>query len=306
MRPAPSIRDHDPFRGVLVFVAIAEESSVRRAAVRLGVSPAAVSKALLALEAELGVTLFVRGPRAVTLTREGETFLAHCRPALSAVESGRAALESGKRQPQGEVVITAPFVAAEVVARALALLRDRHPRLSFSLRITDRMTRLGEERVDVAVRIGALEDSSLVARKLGGTRLVTVASPAYLARAGVPRTPAELDAHACIAALGPRGKPHAWRFAGGASREVRALVIADHGPSVLFAAMSGVGIAQVFDFMAEPHLASGALARVLDPETAAGPDVFAVCAPGRTASPRVRATIDALRESFARPPVETR
>jgi LysR family transcriptional regulator for bpeEF and oprC len=288
----------DPFRGVAVFVVAAEAKSFRRAAIELGVSAAAVSKAILKLEDELGVPLFVRGARAVSLTRDGEAFLAHTRPAVLAVRSGRTLMESGRKQPEGVLVVSAPFVVAPLVTAAIALLRERHPRLTFSLRVTDRIARIGEEGVDVAVRVGALEDASLAARKLRGTKLYTVASPDYLARASVPRTVDALDAHTCISSLGPRGKPYAWLFASG-PRVVRSVLEVDHGPSVLSAAIAGVGLGQVLDFMAEQHLADQTLVRVLADQTASGPDVLAVFAAGRAASPRVRVAVDALREALA-------
>lgn len=203
------------FRGIVPFVAVAEEGSMRRAAVRLGVSPAAVSKAVARLEAEVGLALVARGGRRATLTREGEVFFGRCRPAVAAVEHARATLDEVRREPAGELVLSVPFVATGLVAPVLASLRLRHPRLSFRLRVTDEPSRLAEERVDVAVRIGALADSSLVARRLAGTRLLTVAAPSYLARRGEVSRLEDLDEHDCLVLIGPSGRPWPWVFASG-------------------------------------------------------------------------------------------
>jgi LysR family transcriptional regulator for bpeEF and oprC len=289
--------DPDLFRGVVPFVTVAETGSVRAAGARLGVSGAAISKAIQVLEREAGVKLFVRGARSLSLTTEGEAFLAACRPAVLAVDAGRAALESGRIEVLGELVISAPFVAASLLAGAVRLLRERHTALRVTLRITDRLARLGEEGVDIGVRIGRLEASALVARRLRATRLVTVASPSYLARAGHPAVPAALGKHDTIVVIAPDGRPFEWRFRGG-TVAVSGRLHVDHGPSVLHAVLGGLGVGQLFDWMAEPHLRDGSLVEVFADLVAPGPDVWAVCAPGRQATARVRAGLDALAEGF--------
>jgi DNA-binding transcriptional LysR family regulator len=285
------------FRGVVPFVAVAEAGSFRRAAVQLGVSPAAVSKAVRALEQELGATLFVRGARTAALTREGALLLPRCQGAVSAVRDARASIESARKEPQGELVVSVPFIGAGLVTPALARLRVRHPRLAFRLVVTDRLSRLAEEEIDVAVRIGPLADSALVARRLCGTALWTVAAPSYLARAGVPARPSDLDAHACLVLVGPHGKPRAWPFRRG-EHAVPATLLVDHGPTLTDAAVAGLGVAQLFDFMAADLVREGKLVRVLEDETAPGPPVHALCAPGRRATARVRAAFDAFADAF--------
>lgn len=289
--------DLDLFRGVVPFVAMAEEQSFRKAAARLGVSPAAVSKAVGGLEKELGITLCVRGPRAVTLTREGEMFFESCRGAVTSVMGARAMVEGARREPSGQLVVSAPFVIAQMIPPALAILRARHPRLTFRVAVSDRLARLGEEPVDVALRVGPLSDSALIAKKLRETRLVVVASPAYLARAGTPRDPSELDAHDCLVTLAPSGKPHPWLFRSG-PREVRPLLSLDHAPSLVDALLAGLGVAQVLDFMVDGLVRLGKLTQIFADEVAVGPSIHAVCAPGRRASPRVRAAFEAFAGAF--------
>jgi DNA-binding transcriptional LysR family regulator len=289
--------DLDLFRGVVPFVTVVEEESFRRAAARLGVSPAAVSKAVSNLERDLGHALLVRGPRAVTLTREGELFFASCRPAVTSVMGARALVEGARREPQGQLVVSAPFAVAALVAPALAILRARHPRLSFRLVVTDRLSRLGEEPVDVAVRVGPLGDSSLIARRLRGTRVVTVASPAYLARAGTPRKPADLEERDAIVLVGPSGKPYPWLFRSG-PRAMTPLVALDYAPALIDAALAGLGVTQAFDFMVDALVRAGRLVALLQDEVAEGPPVHAVCAPGKKATSRVRAAFDAFADAF--------
>jgi DNA-binding transcriptional LysR family regulator len=289
--------DLDLFRGVVPFVCVVEEKSFRRAAARLGVSPAAVSKSVSALERELGHALLERGPRAVTLTREGEAFFEGCRPAVTSVIGARAVVEGARREPTGQLVVTHPFAVASLVPPALAILRTRHPRLSFRLVVTDRLARLAEEQVDVAVRVGPLVDSALVARRLRGTRIVLVASPSYLARAGTPRRLDDIDAHDAIVLVATSGKPYPWLFRAGA-REVKPRVALDFAPALVDAALAGLGLAQAFDFMVDAHVRAGNLVQLFPEEVAEGPVVHAVCAPGRKATARVRVAFDAFADAF--------
>jgi DNA-binding transcriptional LysR family regulator len=290
--------DLDLFRGVVPFVTVVEEKSFRKAAARLGVSAAAVSKAVGALEGDLGATLLVRGPRAVTLTREGELFFESARPAVTSMLGARALVEGARREPSGQLVVSVPFVVAALVPPALSILRARHPRLSFRLVVTDRLARLGEEAIDVAVRVGPLADSSLVARRLRITRLALVAAPSYLARAGTPKKPADLEGHDAIVVVAPSGKPYPWLFKSG-PREVRPRLSLDHAPSVVDAALAGLGVTQAFDYMVEPLVRAGRLVALCADEMVDGPAVHAVCTPGRKASPRVRAAFEAFADAFA-------
>lgn len=288
----------DLFRGVVPFVAVAEAGSFRGAALQLKVSPAAISKSVQVLERELGVTLFDRDSRRVVLTKAGAAFLERCRPAVAAVSSARAVVDDARKEPKGELVFSVPFVLAPLLMPALARLSHRYPALSFTVKVSDALSKLAEESVDVALRMGVLADSSLVARRLMGTRLVTIASPAYLARATELKTLAQLDDHECLGLTGPSGRPHPWLFSSG-PRPVKASLMLDHGPSLVHGALAGLGVTQAFDFMVKPLLAEGKLVQVLPALAAAGPEVHAVCAPGRKATAAVRAAFDVLTEAFA-------
>ncbi len=287
----------DSFRGVVPFVAVAEEKSFRRAAQRLQVSPAAVSKAIATLEEDVGHALFTRTTRAVALTRQGELFFERCQQALAAVRGAREALASAHKEPSGRLGISVPFIAAKLLTPALALLSSRFPSLTFDVRVNDQLSRFAEEPVDVAVRIGTLATSSLVARKLQKTRLLTIASPAYLAKHGTPTRPAQLNQHHCLVIRGPDNKPRAFWLSSG-ELALRPTLLVDHGPTLIDAALAGLGITQGFDFMVDELIRDGKLVELLPEFSVPGPDIFAVCPAGRRASANVRAAFDALAEVF--------
>ncbi len=293
------------FSGVLPFFHVAQEKSFRRAGERLGVTSAAVSKAVLRLEEDLGVKLLVRTSRSVTLTPEGALFAARCGEAIASLRAGRELLLEAQRQPTGEVKVTVPFILGRLVAKNLTPLAVRYPRLAFRVTTTDRLVSLVDESVDVAVRIGTLDDSSLIARPLRGSRWVTVASPGYAARRGVPATPEALGDHVCCQFVAPDGRPRDWTFADPKSRaatsvKVKARLLVDQGELLLEAAESGLGLCQVLDFMVGEHLAAGRLVEVLGAFRAEGPPITALTLPERSRAPAVRALVDHLADAFRR------
>lgn len=291
----------DLFAGVLPFVRAAEERSFGRAAASLGVTTAAVSKAVRKLEDDLGVRLLDRSSRVVSLTREGEVFLERCQSAVLNVRGAREAIEGIRREPHGEISATFPFILAPFVVSSLPRLAAQYPRLSFRFDVSDRVVRLGGESYDVAVRMGDLADSTLVSRLLRRTRWVTVAAPSYVARAGEPKTPDDLDAHNCLRFVAPNGKPAGWTFEGG--KRARAFapkgnLLINHGSYLLDAAAAGMGVCQVLDFMVTERLEAGELVEVLATASAKGPDIRAVATAARATSANVRAFIAFLVEAF--------
>lgn len=291
----------DLFAGIVPFVTAAEAGGFTAAAERLGVTPAAVSKAVRRLEAELGVRLFDRTTRRVQLSGEGRRFFERCRAAMDAVRDGRDALALARADPRGEVTLSlSPAVAPPVVAR-LGRLVARHPSLTVHLRISDRVARLVDDGVDVALRTGPLPDSTLVGRPLRRIRWATVAAPAYLATAPAPRAPADLERHRCVVFVAPGG-PAPWTFVvDGEPLVVRptARLDLDSGPLTVAAAEAGLGICQAFDFMVEDSVRAGRLVPVLEGFAADGPPMTALCLPDRQRLPRVRAVLDFLAEVFA-------
>lgn len=292
------------FSGVVPFVYTARERSFRRAAERLGVTPAAVSKAVQKLEAELGIALLHRTTRRVTLSREGELFLERCQEAMAQVRAGRESIEMSRDDPRGELTVTAPHIVGRTLIARLPRFRARYPQLHLHLRFTDRYERLVDAGIDVAIRVGDLEDSSMVARRLMRTRWVTVAAPAYLSRRGAPRRPDDLDAHDCLEFHSPRGAVVEWSFAAGTSTSARRVKTSgpfdiDQGELLLEAAVAGLGITQTLDFMVRDHVRNGRLVEVLADHAIEGPDVHGLCLPEQRAAPRVRAFLDFLAEALA-------
>jgi LysR family transcriptional regulator for bpeEF and oprC len=293
----------DPFTGVLPFVHTAEARSFRRAAERLGVTPAAVSKAVAKLEDELGVRLLDRTSRSVALTAEGEAWLARCREALAQLDAGREELMRAARVPKGSLTVSAPFILGRLLVAPLARFGSRYPAVDLHLRFTDRLAKLGDEHVDVAIRLGDLEDSSLVARRLRKTRWVTLASPAYLARRGAPRKPSDLAAHNCLAFVRPNGQPARWPFREGGEDVVirpEGTLDLDHGELLVDAALADLGVVQILDFMVGDLVRDARLVEILPEFAAEGPPVHALCAPGRQSTARIRAFLEFLVEVFAR------
>ncbi|NPD28251.1 LysR family transcriptional regulator [Corallococcus exiguus] len=294
----------DLFTGVLPFLHVAEERSFRKAAERLGVTVAAVSKAVRKLEEELGARLLERTSRQVALTSEGIAFLERAREAVAQIRAARETVAQAHRAPKGPVTVSLPFILGPVLLPRLARLQARHPQLTLHVRMSDRLSKLVEEQVDVAIRVGGMEDSSLVARRLFSTRWMTLASPAYLARHGTPEHPSLLERHACLKFVDPRGITREWHFRespGGDKAGVvrtRAAIDVDHGPALLDLAAAGAGLCQVLDFMSDARLREGALVEVLAEYAAEGPPVHALCLPGRQSVPRVRALLQHLVEEL--------
>jgi LysR family transcriptional regulator for bpeEF and oprC len=292
----------DPFAGIVAFVQTARDRSFRRAAERLGVTPAAVSKAIQRLEEDLGVQLFHRTTRRVSLSPEGEIFLARCQEAVAQVRAGRELIAMAQRDPAGELTVSLPFILGRMLVARLPRFLGRYPALKLHLRLSDRLSRLVEEGVDVAIRMGELDDSALVARRLMHTRWVTVASPTYLARHGTPARPRDLAGHNCIKFRSPRGTEVEWSFAdtrGHGKVKTSGNLDLDQGELLLEAAASGLGICQALHFMVEDYVRAGKLVEILREHAAPGPSIHALCLPGQRSSPRVRAFIDFLVDELA-------
>lgn len=291
------------FAGVLPFFHTAEALSFGRAGERLGVSTAAVSKAVQKLEERLGVKLLVRTSRSVRLTPEGVTYLERCREAIASLEAGRELMSQSRRQPSGEILVTLSFIFGRLVVPALPKLTTRYPNLEVRLSMTDQVSRLAQERIDVAVRIGAHSDSALVSRRLLSPRWVTVASPAWVARHGAPTSPDALARVNTLRFVGPDGRARSWTFLDPATgqptpRDVTGNFRVDHGDHLVDAAIAGLGVAQVLDFMVARPLRDGRLERILVTYEAPGPTVHAVSTPERSKTPNVRAFVAFLQDVF--------
>jgi DNA-binding transcriptional LysR family regulator len=295
----------DAFDGLPAFLRVADQLSFRAAAIDLGVTPAAVSRTIQRLEARLGVRLFERTTRSVRLTAEGARFVARCREALAQIRIGTGEISESRSAPRGTLVVSASPILARLVVSRLARFFLRYPGVRVDLRFTDRVVRFADEDVDVALRVGTPEEPSLVAHLLAATRWVTLASPAYLARRGTPRSLADLSGHDCLRFVPPRGGARPWTFRpyddGGdvsvtTTLEVTGALEVGHGDVLVDAALAELGIAQVLDFMVEDHLRAGRLVEVLEAAAAPGPTLHAVHP--RRPLPRVRAFVEFLEEEL--------
>lgn len=296
----------DPFRDLVPFVAVADTASFIAAARRLGIDPSAVSRAIARLERSIGVRLVHRTSRSVRLSPEGIVFAQQCRAALDSIEQARATIASALNVPSGLLRATAPqSFGRAVLVPALPKLLARHPEMRVELELTDRQVDLVHENFEAAIRIGPLDDSSLVVRTLGPSRFVTVASPAYLRRAGRPKAREALLRHRCIRYRTRDGAVRPWLFASDDARapielDVPAVLILD-GPSVVDAAIAGAGIAHIPDYLARSPVHTGALSVVFDDGADAG-TIQHVHPAARYPSARVRAFMAFVAELVTPPP----
>jgi DNA-binding transcriptional LysR family regulator len=234
-----------------LFVTVARLRSFAGAARQLERSPQAVTRAVAALETRLGTRLLNRTTRSVSLTYDGERYLERGRQALQSFDQ----LESGNaRAPlSGRLTVTAPVLFGQLhVLPVVSEFLGRHPELDLKLLLLDRVVSLAEEGVDVAVRLGPLPDSALRARQIGRVRAVVCASPAYLARAGVPRRPEDLSRHSCVAFTGTSPIVDRWSFTHAGWREravaVRARLVVNSGQAAIDAALAGLGVVRVLSY----------------------------------------------------------
>jgi DNA-binding transcriptional LysR family regulator len=292
--------DRERLADVEVFVRAVEAGNFSAAARAMGVTPSAVSKGVARLEARLGVRLLQRTTRTLGLTQQGRLFHERARRALVELDDAEAALAKGNSGVRGALRVSAPVgLGNQLVGQVAQAVVQKHPDLRIELSLTDRRVELIDERVDVAVRVGALPDSSLVARRLGAVRFVVCAAPAYLRRRGVPRAPAELSGHACLRFLSG-GVPLPWAFLENGrvgSMEVSGPLDSDSGEVLRNAAVNGLGLMWSLDVLAAKALATGRLRAVLRPFAAPEVPVHALFPSARNLAPAVHVFIEALAAS---------
>jgi DNA-binding transcriptional LysR family regulator len=288
-----------------MFVRIVEAGSFTAAAEQMGLSRAAVSKHLAALEDRLEVRLLNRTTRRCSLTEAGQAFYERCRQVLGDLEEAeREAGQTGLR-PRGTLKVNAPMTfgtthLAPAVPDYLAL----YPEVSIDMTLNDRVVDLLEEGFDMAIRIGRLADSSLVARRLAPSRIVVCAAPSYLARRGHPAVPAELGLHDCLTYAYASSRD-VWEFTGPAGPitvRVNGRLRANNGEALVAAAAAGFGIVSIPSFMVDKMLADGRLVPVLESYPIPERGIYAVWPQGRHLSAKVRTFVDFLAARFAPEP----
>lgn len=271
------------------FVRVVDAQSFTAAARALGSSQSRVSKAIAALEARLGARLIVRTTRHITLTPAGSEFYLKARAILAAVEEAEAETQAGHSEIRGRLKVnTSAMLALPLVQPALLAFRDAHPALRIELVMDDRRIDPVEEGVDLIVRVGALDDSRLVARRAGSVRFGFYATPAYLARAGEPLSLDELAAHSVIGIPERRGTRPAGATRVAFSRDITVSnMLLAHG-----AALEGAGIAALPRFLAEPSVIAGQLVPVLRDMPLPEVDISFLHPFGQEAPAKIRAFMD--------------
>jgi DNA-binding transcriptional LysR family regulator len=293
-------------QGVVAFVRVVEAGSFTLAAERLRLTKSAVGKAVAQAEARLGVRLLNRTTRRLAPTAEGEAYYRACVRALAELEAAQAELDARRRVPSGRLRVDLPLAfGRRRVAPVLFALTAAYPDLSLELSFTERRIDLVGEGVDLAVRLGELDDETgLIARRLCRQRSVLCAAPAYLARRGAPVSTADLDTHELVV-YGRDGRLRSWLVPEGSGvRDYlpRGRMTIGHGEPLLDAATAGCGIAFLPTWLAAEALRDGALVPVLGMTPVENTPIHAVWPETRSLAPKVRAAVDALAGLCADPP----
>lgn len=291
------------FRALAVFVKVAERLSFVQAARDLGMTQSGVSNAINRLESELGVRLLARTTRSVGLTDDGAAFLDRCRQILFSLEEAEQVLSHARLKPSGRLRVDMPVSFGRIkIVPLLPEFRTAYPEVQLALSFTDRYVDLVGEGIDVAIRFGALADSSLIARRFTRTQFGVVGAPRYFAAHGRPRRPEDLLRHNCLAyVIREIGVVRQWQFRrGGAGFTVtpRGDMSFDDGAALCATACAGFGLAQLHDYYTDEAIASGRLEPVLRKFSPPIDPISLVYPPTRHLSPKVRAFVDFMVARF--------
>ncbi len=295
----------DKYQEMRVFSAVVEASSFVGAAESLDMSKAAVSRYVSELEQRLGVRLLHRTTRRLSLTPEGEVFLARCRDILSSIEASEVEITTRSVSVSGLLKVSVPVsFGIRHMAPLWPDFLDLHPQLNLDVQLADRLIDLVDEGFDLAIRIARLEDSSLISRQIAATRLVLCAAPSYLERRGVPEHPSELATHDVVSySLLATGDQ--WQFEGPdgpVSVKVRPRFWSNNGDSCIAACVQGAGIQLQPTFLIDEELRRGALVEVLPQYQAATLGIYAVYPTRKFVLPKVRALVEFLDERLKAAP----
>ncbi|GAB3240281.1 LysR family transcriptional regulator [Psychrobacter pacificensis] len=283
------------WEGISEFVCVAEYESFTRAAKALGISTAQVSRQISALEERLKIKLLYRTTRKVSLTEEGRVFYQHCRSVLDGLNAAEQAVSNLQSKPQGRIKLTAPVTYGE--QQLLPLINDfmvQYRDIEVTAFLSNQKIDLIEGGYDLAIRIGKLRDSTMMAKKLSLRTNFVCATPAYLNQYGVPRTLDDLSQHNCL--LGTRDYWHFVEDGTEKNLRVSGTIQCNSGYSLVDAALKGLGIVQLPDYYVQKHLASGALVSVLDDYREPKESIWAIYPHNRQLSPKIRLLVDYLAE----------
>jgi len=287
----------ESLNGFMVFVQVAELRSFVAAGRALGISASAVGKSIARLEEKLGVRLFHRSTRSITLTAEGGLLLVRSRRILAEIEAAEQELSQASERPRGRLRVSLPLVSS-LVLRVLGDFMKTYPEIELDLDFTDRMVDVIEEGFDAVVRTGELNDSRLTARKLGKYRSVLVASPAYLSQHGQPTVPRDLLQHRCLHyRFAHSGKLEPWIFklpSDEAELQLPVSMVCNNIETRVCFALQGLGVANLPDFSIRELLATGQLHSVLDDYVTREGTFYILWPASKHPSPKVRALVDFL------------
>lgn len=287
----------DSLNGFMVFVQVAEQRSFVGAGRELGVSASAVGKSVVRLEEKLGVRLFNRSTRSVTLTAEGLLFLERSRRILAEIEAAQLELSQATGAPRGRLRVSLPLVSSLVLPVLGEFMRE-YPDIELDLDFTDRMVDVIEEGFDAVVRTGEPQDSRLSARRLGNFQMRLVASPDYLALRGTPQTPADLLQHSCLHYRFPNsGKLETWVLKQPLDEpklQLPTSMICNNIETRLCFALQGLGIAYLPDFAIHEPLANGRLRPILADYVQRTGTFYILWPASKHPLPKVRALVDFL------------
>ncbi len=290
-----------------VYVRVAEARSFSAVARELGTTQPAVSRQVAALEEHLGARLIQRTTRSLTLTEDGRDLLGHARRVLDAVEEAEASVGRRHALPSGLVRLATPATFGRLyVAPRITRLLERYPEMSIDLRMSDTLVDLVADGVDVAIRASAVVDSSLVARKIGSARRITVASEACLAAHGEPQHPSDLAGMPCVIFTGGLNSPTEWRFdgpGGAVSVSVTGRFRTNSSEAMREAVLAGLGFAVLPTWYFTEEVTSGRLRPVLTGWEPPRGAISAVYPSRRNLAPRTRAVIDFFVDEFRLDPV---
>jgi DNA-binding transcriptional LysR family regulator len=281
-----------------VFVTALNEGSLARASQRLGRSPAAVTRAIAALESHVGTTLLHRTPRRLQLTEAGDRYIAVCRHVLAQLDEADLSATGDGVAPHGVLTVTAPVMFGTRILRPIVgqFLRE-YPAVQVRYVLLNRMTNFVDEGIDVGLRIAALQDSALIALRIGEVRRVLCASPAYLARRSAPKTISDLAGHDCIA-IEPTSAEDIWSFPPLPGRKmsrtvrIRPRLMVNADEAAVSAAVDGEGIVRILSYKIQQEVLDGKLVILLPNDQPPPVPVHLVATEHRLALSKVRAFMD--------------
>jgi DNA-binding transcriptional LysR family regulator len=290
-------------RSLAIFVKVAERRSFVRAAADLGITQSGVSNAINRLEDQLGVRLLARTTRQVSLTEDGTAFFERCRQVLADLEEAEQVLKETRLKPTGRLRIDMPVAFGRLkMVPLLGPFQAQYPELTLALSFTDRYVDLVEEGIDVSVRFGLLQDSSLIARRLTQTQFRVVGAPGYFTKHGRPKTPDDVAAHNCLALkLRDTRLARDWRFTRDGGETIvtpKGNMSFSDGAAMCDAACAGYGLAQIHGYYIDDALAAGQLEPVLEKFKPKADPIWLVYPQTRHLSPKVRALIDFMVARF--------